>query len=185
MNSAKIKKGTALILEGLVGPEWRDDPNYEETPNRVARFYAEMFQPRNYQTTVFPDDYKQMLVLAHHTEWTLCPHHLLPVELDISLAYIPAGGVLGVSKLARLVQNHFSEPVLQEALTESIADELMSKPRPAPHGAAVLIYGAHDCMRIRGVKTHGCIVTSAVRGVFLEKPEVRAEFLSIVRRGTP
>lgn len=182
MNIAKIQRGTALILEGLLGPEWSQDPNYEDTPKRVARFYQEMFQLKRYTISVFPDNYKQMITLAHHIEWTLCPHHLLPVHLDISLAYIPSDAVIGVSKLARLIKNHFSEPILQEALTDSIADELMTRPKPPPLGSAVLVYGTHDCMRIRGVHSSGFIVTSAVRGVFLEKPEVRAEFLELVRR---
>ena len=180
MNQRLIRKGTALILEGLVGKDWIQDENYEGTPERVARFYAEMFQPRALDVRTFPDDYKQMIVLAHHLEWTLCPHHLLPVELDVSLAYIPNGAVLGVSKLARLIQNHFQEPVLQEALTDSLVDELMCRPRPTPLGAGVVVRGIHDCMRIRGVHTTGYIVTSSMRGVFLEKPEVRHEFLSFV-----
>jgi len=183
MNQRLIRKGTALILEGLIGKDWLQDPNYEGTPDRVARFYAEMFQARAFDVKTFPDDYKQMVVLAHHIEWTLCPHHLLPVRLDISVAYIPNGAVLGVSKLARLILNHFEEPVLQEELTDSLVDELMSKPKPEPLGAAAVIYGVHDCMRIRGVKTDGYIGTSAVRGVFRDKPEVRAEFLSFVGGG--
>jgi len=183
MNQRLIRKGAAYILEGLIGKDWAQDSNYEGTPDRVARFYAEMFQPRALDVRTFPDDYKQMVVLAHHVEWTLCPHHLLPVRLDISVAYIPNGAVLGVSKLARLILNHFQEPVLQEELTDSLVDELMSKPDPAPLGTAAVVFGTHDCMRIRGVKTDGYIVTSAVRGVFKDKAEVRSEFLSFV--GSP
>jgi GTP cyclohydrolase I len=188
MNETLIKKGVATLLSGLLGPEWKSDPNYEDTPRRVAKFYAEMFAEHDYNITTFPGDNKQMIVLSHYQAWTLCPHHLLPVELDVSLAYIPNGEVVGVSKLARLVMNHFTEPVLQEDLTDSIADELMTKlktsgPKPkTPLGAAVLIYGRHDCMRIRGIKSaNSCIITSAMRGIFLEKPDVKEEFLSLVK----
>jgi len=182
MNERAIKKGVAMILEGLLGPEWASDPNYEDTPRRVTEFYKEMFTGRNYTVATFPGNNKQMIVLAHYKAWTLCPHHLLPVELDVSLAYIPNGRVVGVSKLARLIMNHFSEPILQEDLTDSVADELMSRLQPAPLGAAVLVYGVHDCMRIRGVKTGSTIITSALRGIFIEKPDVKAEFLDLVRR---
>ena len=196
MDKAKIKQGTKLILEGLAGPEWTEDPNYKDTPRRVADFYEEMFRPREYEATTFPARYKQMIVLAHHKEWAMCPHHLLPFELDISVAYIPANlkgetpRVLGLSKLVRLVQNHFEEPILQEDLTDSIADEVMrvlTGPSSGladnkPQGVGVLVYGVHTCMQARGVKTSGYVVTEALRGVFLDKPEVRVEFLTLLRR---
>jgi len=184
MDERLISRGVTLILKGLLGPEWSSDPNYEDTPRRVTSFYKEMFSSHNYSIATFPGENKQMIVLAHLIAWTLCPHHLLPVELDISAAYIPDGQVVGVSKLARLVMNHFTEPILQEDLTDSVADELMNRLKPAPLGAAVLIRGRHDCMRIRGVKTGAYILTSAMRGAFLEKPDVKTEFLDLVR-GAP
>ena len=182
MDEKAINHGVTLILKGLLGPEWSSDPNYEDTPRRVTAFYKEMFSRHNYTITTFPGENQQMIILSHLIAWTLCPHHLLPVELDLSLAYIPNGQVVGVSKLARLVMNHFTEPTLQEDLTDSVADELMSKLVPAPKGAAVLVYGRHDCMRIRGIKSNSTIITSAMRGVFLEKADVKEEFLSLVRR---
>ena len=193
MNKTKIKKGTALILEGLIGPEWSEDDNYRDTPRRVADFYEEIFAPRGYEATTFPAKYRQMIILAHHQEWAMCPHHLLPFKLDISVAYIPSGEesprVLGLSKLVRLVQNHFEEPILQEDLTDSIADEVVRvltwkkhNEVDKPMGVGVLIEGEHTCMQARGVKTLGHVVTSAMRGVFLDKPEVREEFLSLIRR---
>jgi len=181
LNKKKIGQGVEHILEGLLGKEWSADHNYEETPARVARFYEEFFRPRNYQLTTFPEKYDQMIIVAHHIDWTLCPHHLLPVRLDISLAYIPNGAVLGLSKLARLVQNHFTEPLLQEELTESIVNELMHKPNPTPLGAACLIYGRHSCMNIRGPKSSGETITSSFRGVFTEKQSTKDEFLNLVR----
>jgi GTP cyclohydrolase I len=180
MNKKLIEEGTRLILEGLIGPEWEQDENYEGTPRRVAKMYAELFCDRDYTIPVFTAQASQMILMRHHREWTFCPHHLLPVQLEVSVAYIPHKRVVGVSKLARIVQNHLTEPLLQETLTDSIADEVSKRLKSM--GAAVQIIGIHDCMRIRGVKTAGEIVTSALRGVFLEKPEVREEFFELVRR---
>ncbi len=182
MDLKKIEEGTVRLLEGLIGPEWVNDSNYEDTPARVAKFYSEMFGNHEYKITMFKDKFEQMITIAHHTAWTLCPHHLLPVKFDISLSYIPNGMVMGLSKMVRLVMNHFSEPILQETLTDSIADELMRRPRPKPLGAAVLIYGDHACMQIRGTRTTAHASTSAMRGVFLDKSEVRQEFLDLVMR---
>ena len=195
MNKNKIKKGTALVLEGLIGPEWQEDANYRDTPRRVADFYEEMFAPRGYEAATFPAAYRQMIILSHHKEWAMCPHHLMPFKMDISVAYIPCdtkpARVLGLSKLVRLIQNHFEEPILQEDLTDSIANEvirvLTHKEKGAlqlskPMGVGVLIEGEHTCMQARGVKTGGYVITSAMRGVFLNKPEVREEFLTIIRR---
>lgn len=190
MNKTKIQQGIRLVLEGLAGPEWKEDPNYKDTPRRVADFYEEMFSQQSYEPTTFPAKYRQMIVLAHHKQWAMCPHHLLPFELDISVAYIPAGNgeseVLGLSKLVRLIQNHFEEPILQEDLTDSVADEVLrvltKNPVSAPQGVGVLIEGAHTCMQARGVKTAAYVVTEALRGVFLKKPEVRLEFFELIRR---
>lgn len=179
MNKRLIEEGTALILEGLIGPEWEQDENYVETPRRVANMYEEMFRQRDYTIPVFLSNADQMIVLRHHKEWTFCPHHLLPVELDISVAYIPHRRVVGVSKLVRIIQNHLTEPLLQETLTDSIADEVFKRVKAV--GAAVLITGRHDCMRIRGVKSCGDVVTSALRGAFLDKPGVREEFLTTLK----
>ena len=191
MNTKKIEKGIELVLEGLVGPDWQLDINYVETPQRVARFYKELFSRDGSELTTFPDEFDQMIVLAHHLDWALCPHHLLPVKLDISLAYIPNRHVLGLSKLARLVRACLNKPISQETLTDLIADRLndnvtvresqMLSPN-RPFGTAVLIYGEHACMQIRGVKTTAYTVTCTVRGAFREKPEVKEEFLALVRR---
>ena len=182
MDGSKIRKGAELILEGLLGPEWDADENYIDTPARVQRFYEEFFRDRNFAVSTFPQKVDQMIVVSHHKTWTMCPHHLLPVGLDVSLAYLPKQDVLGLSKLVRLIENHLTEPQLQETLTDSIADELMRISIPQPLGSAVSIYGNHLCMQMRGVHTSAEVHTSALRGVFLEKPEVREEFFWFVRK---
>ena len=181
MNQRKVEKGVELILEGLLGKQWTADQNYVDTPKRVARFYAEMFKPRDYTQTCFLEEHNQMIVLLHHIDYTFCPHHLLPVTFDISCAYLPQGAVLGLSKLVRLIQTHFEEPILQETITDSLADELM-KITPAPLGSAVLVYGEHMCMQMRGARTSASVATSAMRGVFLDLPAPREEFMALARR---
>lgn len=183
MNTKKIEEGIELVLEGLVGPEWQTDINYGKTPARVARFYQELFSRDGKELTTFPEKYNQMIVLAHHADWALCPHHLLPVRLDISVAYLPVGQVLGLSKLARLIRKCLNKPISQETLTDDIARELWNVFPDSGHaGSAVLIYGEHACMQIRGVKTVAHTITCTVRGTFKDKPEVREEFLALVRR---
>jgi len=183
LNTKKIEEGIELVLDGLhTELNWRADPEYKDTPKRVARFYEEFFTRDGKPLTAFPEKFDQMVVLAHHTDWALCPHHLLPVKLDISLAYIPRGRVLGLSKLARLIGMNLHHPVSQEELTDRLAQDLSNCVRPTPHGSAVLIYGEHACMQMRGVKTTGYSITSDVRGVFRSRPEVKEEFLALVRR---
>jgi len=141
-----------------------------------------MFQPRALDVRTFPDDYKQMIVLAHHLEWTLCPHHLLPVELDVSLAYIPNGAVLGVSKLARVVDCFARRLQVQERLTNQIADFIYDNLKP--QGVTVVLEAAHSCITIRGAKKPGSImVTSALRGVFRKDPRSRGEVMSLIHNG--
>jgi len=183
MNTKKIEEGIELVLEGLVGPNWQTDIDFAKTPQRVARFYKELFSRDGKELTTFPNEFDQMIVLAHHVDWALCPHHLLPVKLDISLAYIPKGNVYGLSKLARLIRSCLSKPISQEALTNTLAFHLSSeRSQLRTLGSAVLVYGEHACMQIRGVKTAGYTVTADVRGIFREKPEVKEEFLALVRR---
>jgi len=179
-----IVDGMEQILDGLVGPHWRVDSNFKGTPERYMRALEEMFFNKRTELATFDGVYKQMVLVAHHREYTLCPHHMIPVAMDISCAYIPAeeGGVVGMSKLIRMIQFENSEPILQEDLTEAIADQIEAI-TPKPKGAAVLISAWHGCMQMRGVRTGATAVTEALRGVFYENQETREEFLHLVRMG--
>ena len=173
-----IEAGVRLILKGI-GADLRD-PNYTHTPQRVARLYHELLTPRKNNFRVFPEKHDSMIILRGHEAVGLCPHHLLPVQLKVWLAYIPSGRVLGLSKLARCVEDQLTMPILQEAFTDGVVDALEA--RIHPKGTAVVVAARHGCMQLRGVRTCGDVVTSAVRGLFLTNPSAKAEFLALIGR---
>ncbi len=177
MKDHLIKHGVEMILKGLeVNP---DDRNYADTPDRVVRFYRELFEKPELKLPTFEEAYDEMVLLRHYRTWGLCPHHLLPVEYTISVGYIPQRRVVGLSKLARIVESALDGPLLQEALAPRVADRLMGL---GAQGAGCVVVGKHGCMRVRGIKTRGSVVTSCMRGAFFKKPEARAEFLALVKR---
>ena len=127
----------------------------------------------------FPAKYTEMVISKHNTAFGVCPHHLLPVVYRISMAYIPTSKVLGLSKLSRLARMIARGPRLQEDLTHELADILHNQLQS--QGSAVYIEGLHMCMAARGVGAHEArLVTSAVRGVFLEQLATRQEFIKLV-----
>jgi GTP cyclohydrolase I len=127
----------------------------------------------------FPAKYTEMVISKHNVAFGVCPHHLLPVVYNISLAYIPVEKVLGLSKLTRLARMIARGPRLQEDLTHELADILHEQIQS--HGSAVYIEGLHMCMAARGVGAHEArLVTSGVRGVFLEQLATRDEFMKLV-----
>src|SRR5207247_9521139 len=156
-----------------------------KTPSRVARSYAELMaglgqDPRSHLKTVFHERYDEVVLLRDIEFHSLCEHHLLPFTGRAHVAYLPAGKVVGLSKLARLVEGYARRPQVQERLTTQIADALMEE--LAPIGAACVIEATHTCMTIRGAKKAGSMmVTSALRGIFKEDASSRAEVLALVR----
>ena len=164
-----------------------EDPEREgllKTPARVARAYAELMaglqeDPKRHIKTVFVEDYDEIVLLRDIEFHSLCEHHLLPFTGVAHVAYLPSGKVVGLSKLARLVEGFARRPQVQERLTAQIADALMEELHP--QGAACVIEATHTCMTLRGVKKHGStMVTSALRGVFKDNPASRAEMLSLI-----
>jgi len=155
-----------------------------KTPNRVARPYAELMSgmrddPRAHLKTVFHERYDEIVLLRDIDFHSLCEHHLLPFCGKAHVAYLPDGKVVGLSKLARLVEGYARRPQVQERLTTQIADALMNE--LAPQGAACVIEAVHTCMTIRGAKKSGSVmVTSALRGVFKDNPSSRAEVLGLM-----
>ena len=178
----RIEKAVREILIAI-----GEDPNREgllRTPNRVARSYAELMaglheDPRIHLRTVFTERYQEVVLLRDIEFQSLCEHHLLPFMGKAHVAYLPDGKVVGLSKLARLVEGFARRPQVQERLTTQIADALMEELQPA--GAACVIEAVHTCMTMRGVKKHGStMVTSELRGIFKENPASRAEILSLM-----
>jgi GTP cyclohydrolase I len=168
-----------------------EDPDREglvKTPNRVARAYGELMaglkvDPRRHLKTVFHERYDEVVLLRDIEFHSLCEHHLLPFTGRAHVAYLPDGKVVGLSKLARLVEGYARRPQVQERLTTQIADALMEELNPI--GAACVIEAVHTCMTIRGAKKHGStMVTSALRGIFKENPASRSEILSLMHYGS-
>lgn len=172
----KIEKGVELILEGL-GVDLKDR-NFLMTPERVARFYEEMFSPKERDWAVFPEQYNDFVLLRHHVLHSLCPHHLLVVEFDVSLAYIPSGSVLGLSKLARIFDEINTAPLLQEKLTKDVLDKFREI-CPTVEGCASLVIGQHDCTRVRGVKSPAKFVTYKLEGSFKEDHALEDRFFRL------
>ncbi len=132
----------------------------------------------------FPAKYTEMVISKHNIAFGMCPHHLLPVLYRISLAYIPTDKVLGISKLSRLATMMARAPVLQEELTHSLAALLYTD--LGSEGSAVYVEGLHICMAARGIGAHEArLVTSAVRGVFLDNLATRQEFIRLVTTAHP
>ncbi len=169
-----------------------EDPDREgllKTPNRVARAYGELMaglqdNPKRHLKTVFNERYDEVVLLRDIEFHSLCEHHLLPFTGKAHVAYLPDGKVVGLSKLARLVEGFARRPQVQERLTTQIADALMDELNPI--GAACVIEATHTCMTMRGVKKHGSIMaTSALRGIFKENPSSRHEILSLMYGSAP
>ena len=164
-----------------------EDPDREgllKTPNRVARAYGELMaglqeDPKRHLKTVFNERYDEVVLLKDIEFHSLCEHHLLPFTGRAHVAYLPDGKVVGLSKLARLVEGFARRPQVQERLTTQIADALMEE--LSPIGAACVVQATHTCMTMRGAKKHGStMVTSALRGIFKENPASRSEILSLM-----
>jgi GTP cyclohydrolase IA len=185
---ALFTDGYTKILEGLtrLGYDTKDE-NFAETASRAAKALHELihdqkqvqFQVSALLGKTFPAKYTEMVISKHNTAFGVCPHHLLPVVYRISMAYIPTDKVLGLSKLSRLARLISRGPRLQEDLTHELSDILYEQ--LASQGSAVYIEGLHMCMAARGVGAHEArLVTSGVRGVFLEHLATREEFIKLV-----
>ncbi len=179
----RIEKAVLEILSAV-----GEDINREglrETPARVARMYEELLagmdeKPETHLKSVFTENYDEIVLLRDIPFYSICEHHLMPFIGQAHVAYLPAGKVLGVSKLARIVECFSRRLQVQERLTLQIADFIMDNLQP--QGVAVVLEAAHSCMTIRGVKKPGSeMVTSAVRGVFRRDPRSRSEVLGLMR----
>ncbi len=177
MQLDKIEAGVRMILEGL---EVGDDRNFDETPQRVAQVYAELFEPEPTGWPVFDEDYTDEVILRGHRFYTLCPHHLLPVEIIASVGYIPHGKVIGASKLARMIHEVNTKPKTQERLTADVMRSVLELTGGSSKGEAVILRGKHGCFSMRGVKTSASLVTAKFRGEF-DTPEMRTRFFELVR----
>jgi len=161
-----------------------DDETMRGTPRRMAKAYAELFSPRPFDLTTFPNDgHYDELVLARDIPFrSVCEHHLLPFYGKAAVGYLPDERILGLSKLARVVEHFALRPQVQERLTKQIADLLDLELRPK--GVGVVLEAEHTCMSLRGVQAIGATtVTSAMLGRLRTDARSRQEFLAVAGRG--
>ena len=183
-DESKIKAAVVSMIEAI-----GEDPGREglvDTPGRVAEMYAELFMglevdPREELQVGYELGHREMVVVKDIPFYSMCEHHLLPFHGVAHVGYIPSadGRVVGISKLARVVEIIAKRPQIQERMTTEIADTIMDGLKP--DGVAVVIQAEHLCMIMRGIKKSGSsIITSALRGTFRSKTETRTEFFSLL-----
>ena len=156
-----------------------------DTPRRVAASYAELLTPAPFTPTTFPNDegYDELVLVRAIPFQSLCEHHLLPFAGVAHVGYLPADRILGLSKLARVVELFSRRLQLQERLTTQVADWLQDQ--LAPKGVGVVLEAEHLCMSLRGVRAAGThTVTSALHGLLRSDPRSRQEFLALTRTAT-
>lgn len=178
----RIERAVREIL-AAVGED-PDREGLQETPARVARMYAEMFSglkqdARSHTQKFFTEDYDEVVLVRDIAFCSMCEHHLLPFIGTAHVAYIPNGKVIGLSKIARVVEVISHRPQVQERMTEDIANLLVEE--LGAKGVAVVIEASHSCMTIRGVKKPGSsMVTSSMKGVFRSNLSSRAELMQLI-----
>jgi len=185
VDKARVKAAIASLIEAI-----GEDPGREGlagTPQRVAEMYDEIFggvgvDPRQELTVGFELGHREMVILRDIPFYSMCEHHLLPFYGVAHIGYIPNvnGRVIGISKIARVVEIVAKRPQIQERMTTEIADAIFDGIKP--DGVGVVIQAEHLCMIMRGIKKPGsAIITSALRGVFRSRSATRAEFFSLIQ----
>lgn len=184
MDKARIEAAVREILTAI-----GEDPDREgllETPKRVANMYEEIFSglerdPRRHIKMFTEENNDEMVVVRDIPLYSMCEHHLLPFIGKAHIVYIPGDGkVIGLSKLARIVDNFARRPQLQERLTSQIADFLNDNLHPK--GVAVIVEAEHLCMTMRGIRAAGALTrTSALRGIIKSDARTRAEALELIQ----
>jgi GTP cyclohydrolase I len=175
---AAAEKAAAALLDAL-GIDRSAGP-LEGTPGRIARAYGELLTPREFSLTTFPNDegYDELVIVRDIPFASLCEHHLLPFIGTAVVAYLPAERILGLSKLARVVELFARRPQVQERMTTQIAHWLQDN--LAPKGVGIVLQAEHTCMTIRGVGARGATtVTSTLLGHLRDDARSRAEFLTL------
>jgi GTP cyclohydrolase I len=181
----KDNEDTVIRQLELIG----EDPKREglvETPRRYLKAMKELTagyveDPSKILSKCFNEPYDEMVIVRDIAFWSLCEHHLLPFHGSATVAYVPKGKVVGLSKIPRLVQAFARRLQVQERLTQQIAKAM--EEHLNPEGVGVVIRGTHTCMAMRGVKSEGSMVTSCLLGCFREDPRARAEFMNFTANG--
>lgn len=177
----RAEAAVAELLEAL-GIDLENE-SLSETPRRVARMYEELLTARAFTATTFPNDgsYDELVVVRDIPFHSLCEHHLLPFTGVAHVAYVPGERIVGLSKLARVVELYARRLQVQERMTSQIAEWL--EVALQPRGVGVVLEAEHLCMTVRGVRTPGArTTTSSVRGLLRSDARTRAEFLALARQ---
>ena len=186
VDHARIERAVREIL-AAVGED-PDREGLQETPARVARMYAELFSglrddPRAHLQKFFTEKYDEVVLVRDIAFNSMCEHHMLPFMGHAHIGYLPGGKVVGLSKLARVVEVVSKRPQVQERMTETIADLLVDE--LGAKGVAVVIEATHTCMTIRGIRKPGSMcLTSAMRGIFRSHSSSRSEIMTLIYGGT-
>ena len=178
IDHAAARRAAADLLRALGADP--DAPGLVDTPRRIADAYSELLTPVPFEPTTFPnsDGYDELVVAGSIPFHSLCEHHLLPFHGVAHVGYIPGERIIGLSKLARVVDLFARDLQVQERLTQQVADWLNA--RLAPRGVGVVLEAEHLCMSLRGVQKFGAqTVTSALHGVVRDDPRTRQEFLAL------
>jgi GTP cyclohydrolase I len=184
VDTERIEKAVKEIL--LAIGEDIDREGLKKTPERVGKMYTELLagmreDPKVHLRSVFTENYDEIVLLRDIPFYSICEHHLMPFIGSAHVAYLPTGMVLGVSKLARIVDCFARRLQTQERLTYQIADFIMNSLKPM--GVTVVLEASHSCMTIRGIRKPGStMVTSALRGIFKKDPRSRNEVLSLMHK---
>lgn len=190
MLSEVTNKSVRILLSSIYGESWKEDPNMQGTPERMVKMYSELLEYsdsgkreeaiKECFEKSFPSIYDNMIFKTGIETVSMCPHHFLPVEYTMTIAYIPSsdGMVVGASKLERIARILSKRAVLQETLTHEIASTFWSFLQP--QGVAVVVSGIHGCMKFRGIKSPGSFETSEMKGSFRDNPDTRMEFFQLL-----
>ncbi len=184
MDIEKIEVAVRQILVAV--GENPDREGIKDTPGRVARMYEELFRglnsnPGTHLETSFTEGYDELVALRDIPFNSMCEHHLMPFEGKAHVAYLPNGKVVGISKLARVVDDFAHRPQVQERLTSQIADLMMEK--LDARGVAVVLEATHACMTCRGIKKAGSVmVTSVMRGCCKSDARTRGEVMALLHK---
>ena len=187
VDRARIERAVREILSAI-----GEDPDREglrDTPARVGRMYAELFSglrasPAEHLQRVFEERYDELVLVRDISFNSMCEHHMLPFMGHAHIGYMPNGRVIGLSKLARVVEVVARRPQVQERMTETIANLLMEELEAK--GVAVVIEATHTCMTIRGIRKPGSLcVTSAMKGIFRANLSSRSEMMNLIYGGRP
>lgn len=177
VDTARVEALARELLDAIGEDPDRD--GLADTPARFARWWSEFidYQPGTLDTAFTVEQADEVVVVRGITVWSLCEHHLLPFRATVTVGYLPAGRVLGLSKLGRIAHAHAHRLQVQERMTADIADHVQKLADTAD--VAVIVHGEHLCMSMRGIRTTAQMRTSVMRGVFRDKPEARAEFTAL------